>query len=489
MVQKRPFDCEEQCDISSKLPKQLKHTENLPLLSEIYPWEDSPQEDNATDEGVFKDKDEVLENHSDETDLVSPLEEYEEDTDYSEEDIRLEERFQVPFFPDYCYPEHGVRGLIKHEDIYSLHLQHPQKPVPIGPNYQADLPPWNPNGAKRRYPDFCSTFSVVSDSGDRELAGLSVVPMPCSQSFHDDAGAGRSECRCHDKGSIRCVRQHILAAREKLWRILGTEKFKDLGFLDMGELVVEKWTDEEEQLFHEIVLLNPSSIGKNFWDILSSEFPSRTKAEIVSYYFNVFILRKRAEQNRFDPLNADSDNDEWVLSDEDDEDSVVESPEQHIGFDGCLEYNVNEYNEYVADETYNNIENPAFEIAEQDYENQPVDHMAYKFEDKIQDERGGHQYHQDVHDDSCTSSDNGVPPVTLGTHLKDENQDRWAGNFTGLSSGSKGHHYALEPCDAKLWDVEYVSHSKRDADFLPTCSMMEEVFGDGSWNCKMDGKS
>ncbi|KAK4791841.1 hypothetical protein SAY86_032254 [Trapa natans] len=476
MVQKRPFDGDGQCGISAKLPKQLKHTERLPLLSEMYPCsEDRPDVANAAGEVVFKDKVEVLENNGHATDLVSWPEGYEEDTDYSEDDIQLVEPFQVPFFPGYYYPEHGFRTLIRHEDIYSMNFQHPQKPVPIGPNYQADIPPWNPNGAKRRSPDFCSTSEAVSQSGDRVLVGHSVIPMPYSGSFQDEAGAGRSECWCHDKGSIGCVRIHIVEAREKLGRILGSKELKELGFLDMGELVADKWTEEEEQLLHEIILLNPPSTGKNFWDILSSEFSSRTKAEIVSYYFNVFMLRKRALQNRFDPSNADSDNDEWCLSDEDDEDSIVESPEHHIGLDNSLEHDVNEYNEHV-DETYNDNDNPAaFETADKGYENQSADHMTYKFEDKFQDERG-HQYHQDAPDDSCTSFD------------KDGNQDRWAGSYYGLSNGSKGHHYVLEPCDAKMWDVGCLSHPMRDVDFLPTRNMIEEVFGHGSWNCKMDGK-
>jgi hypothetical protein len=41
------------------------------------------------------------------------------------------------------------------------------------------------------------------------------------------------------------------------------------------------------------------------------------------------MLQKRAEQNRFDPLNIDSDDDEWQKIEgetvEEDEDSVVES--------------------------------------------------------------------------------------------------------------------------------------------------------------------
>ncbi|KAM0063737.1 putative SANT/Myb domain-containing protein [Helianthus debilis subsp. tardiflorus] len=84
----------------------------------------------------------------------------------------------------------------------------------------------------------------------------------------------------------------------------------DLGFGDMGEVVAEKWTEDNEQLFDEIVYSNHVSSGRNFWNHLAVEFPSRSNQEIVSYYFNVFMLRRRTEQNRLDPTSADSDDDE-----------------------------------------------------------------------------------------------------------------------------------------------------------------------------------
>ncbi|OWM90388.1 uncharacterized protein LOC116187681 [Punica granatum] len=485
MVQKRPFDDEEQYEISSKLPKQLKHNDQLPLFSEINPSEDGRHAVDATGEGGFKDREEVHEKFAGDHSVNPPVE-YEEDTDYSEEDVQLHEPFHVSFFPEYFYPERGVRTLTRHEDIYSLHLQHPPlKPVPIGLNYQADIPAWNPNGAKESSSDFCSSSEVLLVYENKDFSGDSVIPMPDTESSQDEVGAGRSECRCHDKGSIRCVRQHIVEARDKLKRSLGTETFEDLGFLDMGEQVAGKWTEEEEQLFHEVVFANQPSIGGNFWNILSSAFPSRTKREIVSYYFNVFMLRRRAEQNRFDPLNADSDNDEWRASDEDDDDSVVESPDHHVGVNNSLEDDVNEYDEDAADETYDN-ENLAFETVKKGYEDEK-DHITSKLDDRTWDDRGDRD-HQEAQDDSCTSFDNGAASASSGAQLKDENQDRWPSSYNGLNNGSSGHDYGLEPCDAKLWDVGYVSCPKRDVDFLPTCSMIEEVFGDGSWNCKMDGK-
>lgn len=42
MVQKRPYEDEESYEISSKLPKQLKHRDSQPLFSELNSKEDVP---------------------------------------------------------------------------------------------------------------------------------------------------------------------------------------------------------------------------------------------------------------------------------------------------------------------------------------------------------------------------------------------------------------------------------------------------------------
>lgn len=145
------------------------------------------------------------------------------------------------------------------------------------------------------------SHNVVDNDNEEKWMGTCIIPMPDSNSFAhniDQVGRGIMDCDCLDEGSIRCVQQHVMEAREKLLKSLGHEKFVKLGLCDMGEEVSCKWSEEEEQVFHEVVYSNPFSLGRNFWKQLSSVFPSRTKKEIVSYYFNVFVLRRRAVQNR-----------------------------------------------------------------------------------------------------------------------------------------------------------------------------------------------
>lgn len=263
-----------------------------------------------------------------------------------EENSWPEELLHIPSYADCFNAGRPVRTLVRLEDIYSILLEcHPRKPVTVGPNYQADVPEWDSKIASITYND-TDVSETAAGSYEHELMGTCIIPMPAweSSAYDDKVGSGRADCSCEDKDSVRCVRQHISEAREELRNSLGHERFTELGFYDMGELVAEKWSEEEEELFHKVVFTNSPSSGRNFWFSLASVFPYRTKQEIVSYYFNVFMLRKRSEQNRCESMSIDSDNDEWQGADDfannevgfldEDEDSVVESPVCQEDFDG-----------------------------------------------------------------------------------------------------------------------------------------------------------
>ncbi|KAJ3673117.1 hypothetical protein LUZ60_006491 [Juncus effusus] len=171
------------------------------------------------------------------------------------------------------------------------------KPVNIGLNHQANIPSWNDK-------------HVGFDNDSDKWVADCVILEPNSKFVQNR----NIECDCIDEGSIRCVRKHIYEARENRRNELGQENFEKLGFCDMGEEVALKWGEDEERLFEQVVLFNPKSVENNFWEELSNVFPNKSRRELVSYYFNVFILRKRAEQNRYDPIHIDSDDDyveEW----------------------------------------------------------------------------------------------------------------------------------------------------------------------------------
>uniref|UniRef100_A0A0D9VVF2 Myb-like domain-containing protein n=1 Tax=Leersia perrieri TaxID=77586 RepID=A0A0D9VVF2_9ORYZ len=228
------------------------------------------------------------------------------------------------------------------EDIASpIHENVPRKAVAIGPDHQADIPEWRPrvsmtvpggsgSCAGMSYSSVSTSGSTPRDEDSESDKWIKhcVIPMPSSSSvaWVGDCGI---DCECSDDGSIRCVRRHVMESRENLRRKWGEDKFRELGLCEMGEDIAERWTDEEESLFHRVVYSSPPSLGKNFWHFLPRALPGKTSMELVSYYFNVFILRKRAQQNRSEPLHVDSDDDEAPdepLVTEEDEDSAVESP-------------------------------------------------------------------------------------------------------------------------------------------------------------------
>ncbi|KAL3654291.1 hypothetical protein CASFOL_003972 [Castilleja foliolosa] len=182
------------------------------------------------------------------------------------------------------------------EDPYvSLLNSSPTKEVPVGPDHQAELPDWDP-----RY------FSAPNHQ-----TGHCIIPMPdLNISGTHESIVGSTHCSCVDVGSARCARRHISEARNNLHESLGDEIFGELGFYSMGEEVAHKWASEDQHLFHETIVSNPPSYGPDFWEKLGFYFPNRTKDEIVSYYFNVFMLRWRAVQNRSYLLRADSDDEE-----------------------------------------------------------------------------------------------------------------------------------------------------------------------------------
>lgn len=252
-------------------------------------------------------------------------------------------------FPSYFEDCGTVAGYDQVGDIYSpVHEYLPRKSVPIGPDHQADIPECRPqvSVSATGVSGFCADLdcSSVSTSGSVSSGyGFEsakwirdcVISMPSCSSPVDWVGDNKIDCECSDEGSVRCARQHIIEARESLEMRLGHDKFCDLGLCEMGENIAQRWADEEEKRFQRVVFSNPVSLGKNFWDHLRLAFPDKTSKDLVSYYFNVFMLRKRAQQNRSDMLCVDSDDDELhgepsVVGHEEDDSAVERHKHEHF---------------------------------------------------------------------------------------------------------------------------------------------------------------
>lgn len=175
--------------------------------------------------------------------------------------------------------------------------------IPVGRRFQAQVPEWTGK-------------PVISDDPETlKWLGTRIWPLENEEkreSFNNDRpiGQGRKDnCGCDKPGLVDCVRFHIAEKRLQLKRELGSA-FYSWGFHKMGEEVALSWTEEEERKFKSIVSLNPPSLDKNYWDHLYINFPSKGRKNLVSYYFNVFLLWRRSYQNRVTPNNIDSDDEE-----------------------------------------------------------------------------------------------------------------------------------------------------------------------------------
>ncbi|XP_031275789.1 AT-rich interactive domain-containing protein 1 isoform X1 [Pistacia vera] len=172
-----------------------------------------------------------------------------------------------------------------------------EKPIPIGPGFQAEVPEWT---------------GVPSES-DVKWLGTRVWPLEkVEHRFlieRDRIGKGRQDsCGCQFPASIECVRFHIAEKRYRL-KLELSSAFHKWKIDKMGEEVMLSWTEQEQKKFKNIVRLNPPSLDKCFWDQIFKFFPAKSREELVSYYFNVFLLQRRALQNRSNSEEVDSDDD------------------------------------------------------------------------------------------------------------------------------------------------------------------------------------
>ncbi|KAL2536446.1 AT-rich interactive domain-containing protein 1 [Forsythia ovata] len=174
-----------------------------------------------------------------------------------------------------------------------------RKRIPLGPLFQADLP----------------EFTGKTNESDSTWLGTRIWPLEkCEHKGvlieRDRIGKGRQDsCGCQFPGSVQCVKFHVAekSARVKLELCSAFYGWK---FDSIGEEVALCWTKEEQNRFQDIVKSNPLSQDKCFWDELYKLFSRKDREALVSYYYNVFLLRRRGYQNRTATSNIDSDDEE-----------------------------------------------------------------------------------------------------------------------------------------------------------------------------------
>ncbi|KAK4352872.1 hypothetical protein RND71_028390 [Anisodus tanguticus] len=174
-----------------------------------------------------------------------------------------------------------------------------RKRIPVGPQFQADIPEW---------------IEEIYES-DSKWSGTQIWPLDKQVKKRtlidrNPVGKGRKPiCGCRSPGSYDCVKVHIFEKKRKVKIDLGSAYYQ-WKFDSMGEEVALSWSREEERKFQDIVKLNPLSEEKSFWNEIFKFFPNKSRESLVSYYFNVLLLRRRGDQNRTSASNVDSDDDE-----------------------------------------------------------------------------------------------------------------------------------------------------------------------------------
>ncbi|EOY01744.1 Uncharacterized protein TCM_011575 isoform 1 [Theobroma cacao] len=512
---KRPFDDEELQELPFKNLRQFDYSNKMTQFADTFPRSNTPQKPHISEveDGFRKYQwDEVFE-----TDALNDVTHF-VDKDFetsaplslvtspsSEEDTGTGAAAILPVSPEYFDFDLPRRTFAPVEDAYSLFLDRsPRRQVLLGPNHQANVPSWGRHVKKY---EFAQSDASDSTDNDKEemMMGTCVIPMPesyLSANNSGKVGAGRTDCSCLDRGSLRCVQQHVMEARERLRKSLGHEKFVKLGFYDMGEDVAYKWSEEDEEIFREVVYSNPSSLGKKFWKDLSVVFPSRSKRELVSYYFNVFILQRRAVQNRSSMLDIDSDDDEWhgsqqayeVQDSDEDEDSAIESladQEDLANREGeCLQ----DDDDDDDDDDESDVGDGSCALTREDYGvNHLLEgHVAKSFDESRFDpcfqqtnKVSGIGEDFNVQDDSCMSFEfqpNMVDSLSVidtkaNSHVNGVKTDNCLRGRLDGSSDLAHHVYLFDSCDTKIWDTRYPTAPTKGIDLQPTCNIIEEIFG------------
>ncbi|KAJ3692887.1 hypothetical protein LUZ60_011982 [Juncus effusus] len=176
-----------------------------------------------------------------------------------------------------------------------------QSEIPVGPNNQAIIPDCIKN---QSYQDLDPSLNYL---------GTHICPLDNSSQFSNISSQkdkiGRNNCQCLVSGSIDCMRFHITENKLVLKRELGPAFYK-MGFHKMGDEISLSWKEEEEVKFKFVIRENSPNDGFNYWDPLRKNFKCKGWRGLVNYYFNVFLVRRRAYQNRMIPDKIDSDDDE-----------------------------------------------------------------------------------------------------------------------------------------------------------------------------------
>ena len=172
-----------------------------------------------------------------------------------------------------------------------------RKNIRVGPQHQTKCPEWRSRDS-----------NLEKDPNLEKFLGQRIWP-PVKSERRSTLRQVPVKCICLHPDSMECAQLHIRERRLNMKRELGSV-FSLLGFDQMGEEVSLSWSKAEEDKFMEMARTSESTLKMSLRDQVFLSFPWKSKREVVSYYFNVFILRRRGYQNRVTMDDATSDDED-----------------------------------------------------------------------------------------------------------------------------------------------------------------------------------
>ncbi|KAJ0243952.1 DNA topoisomerase 2 [Hirschfeldia incana] len=204
--------------------------------------------------------------------------------------------------PPNCKPTASKRPTTKDVSVKIL-----KGVIPVGAVFQAEIPIWIAPTKKGKF------YGSPGDSDTLRWLGTGVWPTYSlkKKAHYKKVGEGRKDtCSCASPGSTNCIKQHIKEARELLEEDIG-RAFYTWKFDQMGEEVGSKtWTAKEEQTFKALVKANPLPSKKGFWKLASKALPRKSEKDLISYYYNVFLIKRMRSLAKCPVDYIDSDDDQ-----------------------------------------------------------------------------------------------------------------------------------------------------------------------------------
>lgn len=217
--------------------------------------------------------------------------------------------------------------------IPAEHLARLHKRIGVGDQFQADVPDWSGPSSDEDLSNY------RNDTANSNWLGTCLWPqrpVTAPNKQHQNVLTHVSDklmpnfCRCISTGSFACIRYHVSVARNQLKSELG-RAFQALGFDLMGEEEVSKILTHEKQMLFDALErgITPLSGPKGFWSTASRHLKTKEHRHLVSYFFNVYLLRRVANQSRFGPKSA-IDSDEDDIDDDDGDGEQVNNDGQRV---------------------------------------------------------------------------------------------------------------------------------------------------------------